>query len=92
MSPSEETHEGVVDPAALRSAHSIPERVQVVRTLFKRRSGIERRCFSYAAHIPERRSGRDRRVSDDRRRELSRIPSGPRLLKGLYGNDWNIEE
>jgi hypothetical protein len=32
-----------------------------------RRTGIERRRFSYAEHIPERRSGEDRRVSDDRR-------------------------
>lgn len=26
-----------------------------------RRSGIERRVFSYTAHIPEKRSGQDRR-------------------------------
>lgn len=26
-----------------------------------RRSGIERRCFSYTVYIPERRSGRERR-------------------------------
>ena len=26
-----------------------------------RRSGIDRRRFSYDAHVPERRSGRDRR-------------------------------
>jgi hypothetical protein len=32
-----------------------------------RRTGIERRRFSYAEHIPERRSGEDRRVSEDRR-------------------------
>ena len=32
-----------------------------------RRSGIERRRFSYAEHIPERRSGRDRRCGKDRR-------------------------
>ena len=32
-----------------------------------RRTGIERRQFSYALHIPERRSGLDRRKSDDRR-------------------------
>ena len=32
-----------------------------------RRSGIERRRFSYADHIPERRSQKDRRVSNERR-------------------------
>jgi hypothetical protein len=34
-----------------------------------RRSGIERRRFSYSAHIPERRSGQDRR-GEELRREL----------------------
>ena len=34
-----------------------------------RRSGIERRRFSYSLHIPERRSGTDRRKIEDRRRE-----------------------
>jgi hypothetical protein len=33
-----------------------------------RRSGIERRCFSYTCYIPERRSGMDRRSGNDRRR------------------------
>ncbi len=32
-----------------------------------RRSGIDRRKFSYALVIPERRSGRDRRTGLDRR-------------------------
>jgi hypothetical protein len=32
-----------------------------------RRLGIERRQFSYLLHIPERRSGVDRRFSKDRR-------------------------
>ncbi len=32
-----------------------------------RRSGIDRRQFSYTAHIPERRCGEDRRSSEDRR-------------------------
>ena len=32
-----------------------------------RRSGIERRQFSYNTHIPERRSGKDRRSGLDRR-------------------------
>jgi hypothetical protein len=34
-----------------------------------RRSGIERRGFAYAFHIPERRSGEDRRSGFDRRIE-----------------------
>jgi hypothetical protein len=32
-----------------------------------RRSGIDRRQFSYSEHIPERRSGADRRSGKDRR-------------------------
>jgi hypothetical protein len=32
-----------------------------------RRSGIERREFSYNSHFPERRSGKDRRSGLDRR-------------------------
>jgi hypothetical protein len=32
-----------------------------------RRSGVERRQFSYNHHIPERRSGEDRRSGLDRR-------------------------
>ena len=32
-----------------------------------RRSGIERRQFSYAVHLPERRFGQDRRSGKDRR-------------------------
>jgi hypothetical protein len=32
-----------------------------------RRSGIERREFTYDQHIPERRSGKDRRSELDRR-------------------------
>ena len=35
-----------------------------------RRLGIERRRFSYTLHIPERRSGRERRSIKDRRGEL----------------------
>jgi hypothetical protein len=35
----------------------------------RRRSGIERRQFSYNGHIPERRSGMDRRSGNDRRRK-----------------------
>jgi hypothetical protein len=37
-----------------------------------RRSGIDRRCFSYSIHIPERRSGIDRRFNKDRRKRIER--------------------
>ena len=39
-----------------------------------RRSGIERREFSFTAHVPERRSGGDRRRSDDRRQQSRKFP------------------
>lgn len=35
-----------------------------------RRSGIDRRQFSYSVHIPERRCGQDRRSGIDRRSTL----------------------
>ena len=37
-----------------------------------RRSGIERRIFSYAIHLPEQRSGKDRRSGTDRRNGTER--------------------
>ena len=39
-----------------------------------RRIGIDRRQFSYTVHIPERRSGKERRSGFDRRLK-------PRILK-----------
>lgn len=39
----------------------------VVHDYGGRRSGVDRRQFSYAVHIPERRSGKDRRVNLERR-------------------------
>ena len=33
----------------------------------ERRSGIERRAFSYDVHVPERRAAKDRRTRTDRR-------------------------
>ena len=33
-----------------------------------RRSGSDRRNYSYTLHIPERRKGGDRRIGDDRRK------------------------
>ena len=38
-----------------------------------RRCGTDRRQFSYAIHIPERRSGKDRRKRTDRRRDSRRM-------------------
>ena len=35
-----------------------------------RRSGIDRRQFSYDFHIPEHRSGKDRRSELDRRQKI----------------------
>ena len=35
-----------------------------------RRSGIDRRYYSYSGHIPERRSGVDRRKLGDRRQSV----------------------
>jgi hypothetical protein len=37
-----------------------------------KRSGIERRYFSYSDHIPERRHEKDRRTLEDRRHGLDR--------------------
>ncbi len=37
-----------------------------------RRSGYDRRQFSYTIHIPERRSQKDRRSGKDRRRDQNR--------------------
>jgi len=42
-----------------------------------RRSGIDRRRFSYTEHIPERRSGKERRSGFDRRLK-------PRISNNLY--------
>ena len=35
-----------------------------------RRTGIDRRHYSYSGHIPERRSGVDRRKLEDRRQDF----------------------
>ena len=68
------------------------ESEEKLKSPFDRRSGIDRRCFSYAVHIPERRSGRDRRISDDLWKELNRTSSGPKLLRALYVNGHNPTE
>ena len=50
-----------------------------------RRSGIERRRFSYAEHIPERRSEEDRRISDDRRSGVDRRSGEERRIAWAFG-------
>ncbi len=45
-----------------------------------RRRGLERRQFSYAGHLPERRTGKEHRRGTDRRR-------GPRLGPKHRKND-----
>lgn len=50
--------------------HSIVSEQHIVYNLIDnggRRSGVDRRRFSYSGYIPERRSGKDRRNDDDRR-------------------------
>jgi hypothetical protein len=68
------------------------ERVENLKSPFDRRSGIDGRRVSFTAHIPERRSGRDRRISDDLWKEVNRNLSGSRLLKALYGNGHDLAE
>ena len=41
-----------------------------------RRSGVDRRYFSYSGHIPDRRFGDDRRSISDRRSGLDRRENG----------------
>jgi hypothetical protein len=60
---------------ALMSVHSIRKLNDVDLSLYQnendkggRRTGLERRQFSYSVHIPERRSGKPRRQAQDRRK------------------------
>ena len=46
---------------------SSSDEMQEIRDNGGRRSGIDRRYYSYSGHIPERRGGEDRRKLDDRR-------------------------
>lgn len=41
-----------------------------VKSSYERRSGVERRMFSYSWHIPERRSGIDKRKCSEKRMTL----------------------
>ena len=43
------------------------------------RSGIDRRQFSYSYHIPERRSGKDRRLGLERRNSIRQRSGVERL-------------
>jgi hypothetical protein len=61
-----------------------------------RRTGIERRYFSYSTHIPERRCDDDRRCEEDRRsgqerREMARIIDFAKEQKKIdRRNVWNM--
>ncbi len=44
-----------------------------------RRSGVERRQFTYTVHVPERRAGEDRRCGNDRRNGTRLGPDHRRL-------------
>ncbi len=44
-----------------------------------RRIGLERRRFSYTLHVPERRSGDDRRAAEDRRKTPRKVPDNGSL-------------
>ncbi len=68
---------GMVDESARRFQETdmvensmMPSRTGVLTFVDKgeRRSGIDRRTFSYTCYIPERRMGADRRSGPDRRR------------------------
>jgi len=53
-----------------------------------RRLGIERRVFSYTRHIPERRSGKERREAIGRR--SGKIIKFPIVLEqALSSEDWD---
>jgi hypothetical protein len=44
--------------------------IQILPDNGGRRSGVDRREFSYTSHIPERRSGKERRSGSDRRQKV----------------------
>jgi len=61
-----------------------------ITSSFDRRSGIDRRFFSYAYHIPERRSAKDRRVFGDRRKDRTKTAQRSSTRRGLYSFDWDL--
>ena len=57
----------------IRSSLKIIKMSEIVKKMMSldnggRRSGGDRRNYSYTLHIPERRSGKDRRSGEDRRK------------------------
>jgi hypothetical protein len=60
-------HEKMSDKDGDNGRMSKGEKVLIFRSKKDRRSGIERRQFSYAGHIPERRMDQERRSGSDRR-------------------------
>jgi len=59
---------------------------EVIKDNGESRIGLERRQFSYTAHIPERRSGRDRRKSLERRNAIHRMRRPDRRRINLMAN------
>ena len=59
---------------------------EVIKDNGESRIGLERRQFSYTAHIPERRSGRDRRKSLERRKAIHRMRRPDRRRINLMAN------
>ena len=49
-----------------------------------RRSGIDRRQFSYSEHIPERRDDKDRRSGIDRRRNVDFETIGDKERRSVF--------
>ena len=49
-----------------------PMKLSTLSYIEDRRSGVDRRIFSYAIHVPEQRSGKDRRRGTDRRNGTER--------------------
>jgi hypothetical protein len=73
----------------------IKRNVQIIGTLrfpYDRRSGIERRSISYDGHIPERRNGKDRRVSGERRKDWIRTSQWSSTWNELYDAEWDLAE
>ena len=48
------------------------KKVELIEGTEENRVGLERRQYSYTAHIPERRSGRDRRNSLEQKKTINR--------------------
>ena len=57
-----------------------------------RRSGIDRRYFSYSCHIPERRSGEDRRAYKDRESGADIRVFDPQLIGVLDEHGEEIDQ